>query len=78
MNYLPAQPGKMVTVDGKVIGNHDGLMYYTIGQRKGLNMQSEYRLSVLKKIFFTNSIQNSYFDIDRIIIILIKEYFNKI
>ena len=34
MNYLPAQPGKMVTVDGKVIGNHDGLMYYTIGQRK--------------------------------------------
>lgn len=37
-NYLPAKPGKMVTLDGKVIGNHDGLMYYTIGQRKGLGI----------------------------------------
>ena len=37
-NYLPAQPGKMVTLDGKVIGKHDGLMYYTIGQRKGLGI----------------------------------------
>lgn len=37
-NYLPAQPGNMVTVDGKIIGKHDGLMYYTIGQRKGLGI----------------------------------------
>lgn len=37
-NYLPAKPGKMVTLDGKVVGNHDGLMYYTIGQRKGLGI----------------------------------------
>ena len=37
-NYLPAQPGNMVTLDGKVIGRHDGLMYYTIGQRKGLGI----------------------------------------
>ena len=37
-NYLPSQPGKMVTMDGKVIGEHDGLMYYTIGQRKGLGI----------------------------------------
>lgn len=37
-NYLPAQKGKMVTLDGKVIGEHDGLMYYTIGQRKGLKI----------------------------------------
>lgn len=37
-NYLPATPGKMVTLDGKVIGDHDGLMYYTIGQRKGLGI----------------------------------------
>ena len=37
-NYLPAKPGKMVTLDGKVIGEHDGLMYYTIGQRKGLGI----------------------------------------
>ena len=37
-NYLPAQPGNMVAVDGTVIGRHDGLMYYTIGQRKGLGI----------------------------------------
>lgn len=37
-NYLPAQPGNMVTVNGEVIGKHDGLMYYTIGQRKGLGI----------------------------------------
>ncbi|PFA64509.1 tRNA 2-thiouridine(34) synthase MnmA [Bacillus sp. AFS015802] len=37
-NYLPAQPGKMETLDGKVMGKHDGLMYYTIGQRHGLGI----------------------------------------
>ena len=37
-NYLPANPGNMVTLDGKVVGKHDGLMYYTIGQRKGLGI----------------------------------------
>lgn len=36
--YLPAQPGDMVTLDGEVKGKHDGLMYYTIGQRKGLGI----------------------------------------
>ncbi len=44
-NYLPAKPGNMVTIDGKVIGKHDGLMYYTIGQRKGLGIggSNEYK-----------------------------------
>ena len=37
-NYLPAQPGNMVTSEGKVVGKHDGLMYYTIGQRHGLGI----------------------------------------
>lgn len=36
--YLPAQPGKMVTLDGEVKGDHAGLMYYTIGQRQGLGI----------------------------------------
>lgn len=34
--YLPAQPGKIETETGDVIGEHAGLMYYTIGQRQGL------------------------------------------
>lgn len=36
--YLPAQPGEMQTLDGRVVGHHDGLMYYTIGQRRGLGL----------------------------------------
>src|SRR5699024_1747442 len=36
--YLPAQPGKMQTLSGTVKGRHDGLMYYTIGQRHGLGI----------------------------------------
>lgn len=37
-SYLPAQPGTMETLDGTVKGKHDGLMYYTIGQRQGLGI----------------------------------------
>ena len=36
--YLPAQPGNIRTVDGEIIGRHDGLMYHTLGQRKGLGI----------------------------------------
>ncbi len=36
--YIPAKPGKIMTVEGKEIGVHNGLMYYTIGQRRGLNI----------------------------------------
>ena len=37
-NFLPAQPGDMVTPEGEVVGHHDGLMYYTLGQRRGLGI----------------------------------------
>ncbi|KRL25874.1 tRNA (5-methylaminomethyl-2-thiouridylate)-methyltransferase [Limosilactobacillus frumenti DSM 13145] len=37
-HYIPAQPGNMETVDGKIVGQHMGLMYYTIGQRRGLGL----------------------------------------
>lgn len=37
-NYLPAKGGEIKTLDGKVLGKHDGLMYYTLGQRKGLGI----------------------------------------
>jgi tRNA-specific 2-thiouridylase len=36
--YLPAQPGAIVTTTGQKLGQHDGLMYHTIGQRKGLKI----------------------------------------
>ncbi|MFA7222252.1 MAG: tRNA 2-thiouridine(34) synthase MnmA [Bacilli bacterium] len=38
-NYLPAKQGNIVDIDtGKIIGKHDGVLYYTIGQRKGLGI----------------------------------------
>ena len=36
--YLPAQPGTIESVDGEILGEHEGLMYHTIGQRKGLHI----------------------------------------
>ena len=36
--FIPAQPGDIVNTEGKVIGKHDGLMYHTLGQRKGLGV----------------------------------------
>jgi len=36
--YLPAQPGNIESVDGKIMGTHDGLMYYTLGQRQGIKI----------------------------------------
>lgn len=52
--YLPAQSGEIRTLDEKVVGQHDGLMYYTIGQRRGLNLGGTHdgngeRWFVLKK-----------------------------
>ncbi|MGN1268842.1 MAG: tRNA 2-thiouridine(34) synthase MnmA [Candidatus Aphodocola sp.] len=38
-NYLPNQPGKIINIETKEeVGEHIGLMYYTIGQRRGLNL----------------------------------------
>jgi tRNA-specific 2-thiouridylase len=36
--YLPAQPGEIITDAGEVVGKHDGLMYYTLGQRGGIGI----------------------------------------
>ena len=38
MQYLPAQSGQIVDEHSKPIGVHDGLMYYTLGQRRGLGI----------------------------------------
>lgn len=38
-DYIPAQPGDIVVIDtDKIIGKHEGLMYYTLGQRQGLGI----------------------------------------
>ena len=42
-NYIFSKPGEIQTLNGEVIGHHDGLMYYTIGQRKGLNIGGDNR-----------------------------------
>ncbi|HED32822.1 MAG TPA: tRNA 2-thiouridine(34) synthase MnmA [Gammaproteobacteria bacterium] len=36
--FIPAQAGEIKTLEGKTIGRHHGLMYYTLGQRKGLGI----------------------------------------
>jgi tRNA-uridine 2-sulfurtransferase len=36
--YLPRQPGVIKTPEGKTVGQHEGLMYYTLGQRQGLKI----------------------------------------
>jgi tRNA-uridine 2-sulfurtransferase len=36
--YLPRQPGPMLTPEGRVVGEHIGLAFYTIGQRKGIGI----------------------------------------
>ena len=38
LTYIKPKKGKILTMDGKIIGQHDGVYYYTIGQRHGLNI----------------------------------------
>ena len=61
-NYLPNLPGKIVNVENnEVIGDHIGLMYYTIGQRKGLNLGgSESRIFVVGKDVGKNILYIAY------------------
>ena len=56
-NYLPNQPGKIVNIETKeVIGNHIGLMYYTIGQRRGLNLGGNHDKSYVVEKDLTENI----------------------
>ena len=36
--YIPANPGPIRSVDGREVGTHSGLMYFTLGQRQGLHI----------------------------------------
>jgi tRNA (5-methylaminomethyl-2-thiouridylate)-methyltransferase len=36
--FLPAQPGDIMTREGRLVGRHQGVIYYTLGQRRGLGL----------------------------------------
>ena len=46
--HIPPQPGDIVDTQGKVLGRHDGLAQYTVGQRQGLGLTLNKRIYVLK------------------------------
>lgn len=64
--YLPAQSGKIYTLNGECVGEHIGLMYYTIGQRKGLDLGGKQgesgRWFVVKKDLANNILYVSHGD----------------
>ena len=70
MNYLPAKEGEIRTYDGRVLGRHVGLMYYTIGQRKGLDIggqkDDEGRWFVIEKDLKNNVLYVAHGDEDRL------------
>lgn len=58
MKYIPAREGLIKTYDGRTLGKHMGLMYYTVGQRKGLDIGGqkgdEGRWFVIEKDLYNN------------------------
>lgn len=72
-NYLPNQPGDIVDItNNKVIGHHEGVMYYTLGQRKGLNLGGQKeryfvcQKDIKNKIIYVapDSLEDQYLDSD--------------
>jgi tRNA-specific 2-thiouridylase len=53
---LPCVPGDVVLTDGTVIGTHQGLASYTVGQRSGLGISAATRLYVVEKRHATNEL----------------------
>jgi len=53
---LPKNPGNVVTVDGEVIGTHEGLAFYTFGQRQGLGIGGGTPYYVVEKRVETNEL----------------------
>lgn len=54
--HVPATPGPMVLTDGTVMGQHQGLAYYTIGQRSGINLGGTGPYFVVDKQVDTNTL----------------------
>jgi len=51
-----AQPGKFIDTEGRILGEHKGVIHYTIGQRKGLGISAPYPLFVLKLDMENNTV----------------------
>ncbi len=70
MNYIPAKEGYIKTYDGKVLGKHSGLMYYTVGQRRGLDVGGikgeEGRWFVIEKDLKNNILYVAHGEEDRL------------
>ena len=66
--YLPAQKGKILDLSGRQVGEHLGLMYYTLGQRRGLELggikgdEEQGRWFVVKKDLQNNILYVSHGD----------------
>ena len=55
-NYLPSKEGEIVLQDGTVVGAHDGIQHFTIGQRKGLRVAWQEPLHVVRLDAATNQV----------------------
>ena len=53
--HIPEKPGDIITTSGEKIGKHEGLSYYTIGQREGLGIGGGIPFYVASKEFSTNT-----------------------
>ncbi len=54
--YIKAKPGPIITIDNKKVGEHKGLIFYTIGQRKGIEIGGIGPFYVVKKDFKKNAL----------------------
>jgi len=55
-NYLSPTTGNIIDTNGNILGKHNGLYKYTIGQRKGLGISSEYPLYVMDIDYINNNV----------------------
>lgn len=60
--YIPVQKGNIVDTDGKKLGEHDGIWWYTVGQRQWLWIAAPHPLFVIKKDKATNTLVVGYAD----------------
>lgn len=70
--YVTTEPGDIIAADGKVIGRHDGAIFYTIGQRHGLDVGGGLPYYVVGKdmqknaVYVTTDLQDERLWLDQI------------